>query len=466
MPHDDIPNMFGRGSYYGFTIDLTIYNVTLKNYFLWDDTTIWSITLFLILLIQCSFVGDKVWLEANTGKVWTWCKDGNLTWWSHHFHLFLLLLWYFIFVLRLCWSSFAFKYSSPARLFCNKLIFKGICVNEAISGIPVRRLHHQAYLYNLDFYSFTNEYLIYYAYGIIPVIYLRLVQALIWSKMSTGLPIEISSSMKSQNYISFCRLDIDIHRYDSKLNDRDVVYSSNGGVFYLLMVLVSILGTSLTFIYMKSETTRRGGMELKSKLLLKEIGQLTVYVVLHLKLGIDYSSVWHCISWLLTSLLVYLQSKILHYMRQMAVITPYAQFLFRFISDASEYSLSLSQNTHVLFYISTDFPFFSQICWSKNVSIRFARRTDIMPPVPLETKYHPSAVDLLLIKRLIAETSKQNLLQFLQHEFVNLGKTYAERLIGKNLQPIGICQLRVHFKKMLNCIITTGLTVPITLFCF
>lgn len=68
--------------------------------------------------------------------------------------------------------------------------------------------------------------------------------------------------------------------------------------------------------------------------------------------------------------------------------------------------------------------------WSKNVSISFARRTDVMPAVPLETKYHPSAVDLLLIKRLIAETSKQNLLQFLQHEFVNIGKSHAERLIG------------------------------------
>lgn len=30
------------------------------------------------------------------------------------------------------------------------------------------------------------------------------------------------------------------------------------------------------------------------------------------------------------------QSKILHYMRQMAVITPYAQFIFKFISDAPE----------------------------------------------------------------------------------------------------------------------------------
>lgn len=57
-----------------------------------------------------------------------------------------------------------------------------------------------------------------------------------------------------------------------------------------------------------------------------------------------------------------------------------------------------------------------------------------MPPVPLETKHHPSSVDLLLIKRLITDTSKQNLLQFLQHEFVNIGKPYADRLIGKSLQ--------------------------------
>lgn len=66
------------------------------------------------------------------------------------------------------------------------------------------------------------------------------------------------------------------------------------------------------------------------------------------------------------------------------------------------------------------------------MTVRFARRTDVMPPAPPETKYHPSAVDLLLIKRLITETSKQNLLQFLQHEFVNVGKSHAERLIGKS----------------------------------
>ncbi|KAL7252097.1 hypothetical protein ACSBR1_013863 [Camellia fascicularis] len=77
--------------------------------------------------------------------------------------------------------------------------------------------------------------------------------ALIWSKMSTGLPIDISSSMKGQNYSSFCRLDIDIHRFFQSL------------------------GTFFTFTYMKNGKIRNDGMELKSKLLLSGIEQLTVY---------------------------------------------------------------------------------------------------------------------------------------------------------------------------------------------
>lgn len=166
--------------------------------------------------------------------------------------------------------------------------------------------------------------------------------ALIWSKMSTGLPIEISSSMRGQSYTSFCRLDIDIHRNIPHIH-----------------------------VHEKQENKEKWH---GAKIQIVIEGNWTTY-----------------------------RSKILHYMRQMAVITPYAQFAFRFSSDSPE----------------------------KNVAINFARRTDIMPPIPLETKYHPSAVDLLLIKRLIAESTKQNLLQFLQHEFVNINKSHAERLIGE-----------------------------------
>ncbi|XP_010544240.1 PREDICTED: DNA topoisomerase 6 subunit B isoform X2 [Tarenaya hassleriana] len=166
--------------------------------------------------------------------------------------------------------------------------------------------------------------------------------ALIWSKMSTGLPIEISSSMKGQSYVTFCRLDIDIHRNIPHVHLHEK----------------------------KGNTERWHGAEIQVVI----EGNWTTY-----------------------------RSKILHYMRQMAVITPYAQFLFRFISDTPE----------------------------KNITIKFARRTDVMPPVPVETKHHPSSVDLLLIKRLIADTSKKTLLQFLQNEFVNINKSLAARLIGE-----------------------------------
>ncbi|KAI0502351.1 hypothetical protein KFK09_017299 [Dendrobium nobile] len=166
--------------------------------------------------------------------------------------------------------------------------------------------------------------------------------ALIWSKMSTGLPIEISSAMKGQNYTSFCRLDIDIHRNIPHIHLHEKRENKEHWHGAEIQVIIE--------------------------------GNWTTY-----------------------------RSKILHYMRQMAVITPYSDFLFKYFSHAAD----------------------------KNMTIKFARRTDVMPPVPLETKHHPSAVDLLLIKRLISETSKPNLLQFLQHEFVNISKSYAERLIGE-----------------------------------
>nr|KAJ0226461.1 hypothetical protein LSAT_V11C100048460 [Lactuca sativa] len=99
-------------------------------------------------------------------------------------------------------------------------------------------------------------------------------------------------------------------------------------------------------------------------------------------------------------------SKILEYMRQMAVITPYAEFKFRFVA--------VTPNENGV------------------VEKSYSRLTEEMPPVPVETKYHPSAVDSLhIIQRLIGQTKNQNLLDFLQHEFVNIPKAQAKRLIAK-----------------------------------
>eukprot|EP00249_Psilotum_nudum_P016619 c25911_g1_i1 orf=138-2168(+) len=166
--------------------------------------------------------------------------------------------------------------------------------------------------------------------------------ALIWAKMSTGLPIDILAATNGQSFISHCVLDIDIHKNIPHVHVHEK--NDNPVKWHGAEIQVTIEGNWTTY-----------------------------------------------------------RSKIISYMRQMAVITPYSEFLFSYIADTPD----------------------------KNMTIRFARRTDVMPPAPVETKYHPSAVDLLLIKRLIAETSKQNLLQFLQHEFVCIGKSYAERLIDE-----------------------------------
>lgn len=110
-------------------------------------------------------------------------------------------------------------------------------------------------------------------------------QALIWSKMSTGLPIDIYSAMQGQNYISFCRLDIDIHKYGFfKHISRNISYifflyvSFIKHLLFELMLEISFdcVEIFLIFMYMKSGTTMIDGMEQKFKLQLKEIGQLIV----------------------------------------------------------------------------------------------------------------------------------------------------------------------------------------------
>lgn len=42
-----------------------------------SKNTFWEL-LIVGLYIFCSFVWDKIWLEADTWKVWTWCKDGTV----------------------------------------------------------------------------------------------------------------------------------------------------------------------------------------------------------------------------------------------------------------------------------------------------------------------------------------------------------------------------------------------------
>jgi DNA topoisomerase VI subunit B len=96
-------------------------------------------------------------------------------------------------------------------------------------------------------------------------------------------------------------------------------------------------------------------------------------------------------------------SQILAYLRQIAVITPYAQFSFSFVSEDPKASLAL----------------------------RFARRTDAMPPMPVEVKHHPASVDLELVKRLLADSPAPTMAAFLAREFSCISKAHASRLASE-----------------------------------
>ncbi|PWA41935.1 topoisomerase 6 subunit B [Artemisia annua] len=96
------------------------------------------------------------------------------------------------------------------------------------------------------------------------------------------------------------------------------------------------------------------------------------------------------------------RSKILQYMRQIAIITPYAEFALKYTTA-----------TH------------------GSVSLEFPRRSNSMPSAPLEVKYHPSSVDLILLEQLINQNSDKELLQFLQDDFDKIELKLAIELIGE-----------------------------------
>ncbi len=91
------------------------------------------------------------------------------------------------------------------------------------------------------------------------------------------------------------------------------------------------------------------------------------------------------------------KSKVLDYMRQSAVIAPYARLEFR---DPDEH-------LHL-----------------------FERVTQKMPPPPKEVLPHPRGVDAEMLTRLIGKTDANNMASFLSKHFHRVGKKTAERFLG------------------------------------
>lgn len=166
--------------------------------------------------------------------------------------------------------------------------------------------------------------------------------ALIWSKMSTGLPVEITTS-DSEDHITYCILDIDISKNVPTIQKHERRENSSNWH-----------GTKVTVIIEGNWTTYR--------------------------------------------------AKILQYMRQMAVITPYAKLDLKF--DAGTEGDS------------------------RDLQMIFARRTDIMPSHAIEVKHHPSSVNQLILKQIIGNVRPStSLVRFLSKEFESIPSSLATRLI-------------------------------------
>jgi DNA topoisomerase-6 subunit B len=170
--------------------------------------------------------------------------------------------------------------------------------------------------------------------------------ALIWSKQTTGLPIRIRSAQPKQSFVSEYALDIDIEKNEPNVHKEEK----------------------------HPNTEQWHGAELSVTI----EGNWTTY-----------------------------RQYVLSYLRQLAIVTPYAQFRFRFLTSPATTSTA------------------------KDIDILFRRRTDIMPALPTVTKHHPTAAkeNMLLIKDLLSQTREKTLLNFLHKEFTCISKDLSARLI-------------------------------------
>jgi DNA topoisomerase-6 subunit B len=166
--------------------------------------------------------------------------------------------------------------------------------------------------------------------------------ALIWSKMSTGLPIEVTSALPGAATVSYYKLDIDIRA--NRPNVHEARQTPNSKNWHGAELSLTIAGN------------------------------------------------WS-----------FYRAKVLKYLQQIAVITPYTRFRFRYAAEEARSSFEAL----------------------------FARRTEAMPPPPTATKHHPSSVDLELIKRLAAATPAPTLTAFLCREFACVSRELAGRIVGE-----------------------------------
>jgi len=170
--------------------------------------------------------------------------------------------------------------------------------------------------------------------------------ALIWSKQSTGLPVEVRSATSSSKPVSVCVLDIDIQKNEPRVKLHEQVPNTS-----------AMRGTEISLLVGGNWSTYR--------------------------------------------------SYIVRYLRQMAVITPYARF-------------RLSMGT---------------LGERGTLALEYARRSEEMPRPPQTIKHHPASVHVELLSQLLRETKESRLVQFLSRDFSCVSPGLAAKLLKEMRLP-------------------------------
>lgn len=172
--------------------------------------------------------------------------------------------------------------------------------------------------------------------------------ALIWSKKSTGVPIRVKTSHSTTagvigHHISSCVLDIDIYNNRPRIIEHSKKPNSEEWIGTEFEVLIA--------------------------------GNWTTY-----------------------------KSRILQYLQQLAIITPYAQLAMIYVNQTDS---------------------------KKDMRVRYDRRSEKMPPLAKEVKHHPSSVNNLLIQQLLERSTCPTLEKFLCTDLSSVSATLATRLVAE-----------------------------------
>lgn len=171
--------------------------------------------------------------------------------------------------------------------------------------------------------------------------------ALIWSKKSTGVPIEITTAHRPKanspipTHYSTCTLDMDIAKNTPKI----ISHKKHPNA------IKQFVGTQLEILI---------------------AGNFTTY-----------------------------KARIVQYLRELAIVTPYA-------------ALSLA-------YENVAEP-------QRNLQIQYQRRSEQMPPPARQVQHHPSSVNNLVIQQLLHQTKQTTLPKFLEKELSCVTPSVAQRI--------------------------------------